>query len=73
MAFNVEWNRKGLSFVRVFAVIGPTRFPIPCTQQVGARGGGEWGLGGGKEVSMDGSLPMTEVVVATLANFRLFW
>ena len=65
MAFNVGWHRKGLSFVRVFAVIGPTRFPIPCTQQVGARGG--------KEVSKDGSLPMTEVVVATLANFRLFW
>ena len=39
----------------------------------GKGGGGEWGLGGGKEVSMDGSLPMTEVVVATLANFRLFW
>ena len=75
MAFNVGWNRKGLSFVRVFAVIGPTRFPIPCTQQVGARGGG--GGGGGEEVSKDGSkdgsLPMTEVVVATLAKFRLFW
>ena len=37
----------------------------------GGKGGG--GLGGGEEVSMDGSLPMTEVVVATLANFRLFW
>ena len=72
MAFNVGWHRKGLSFVRVFAVIGPTRFPIPCTQQVGARGGGGGG-GGGEEVSKDGSLPMTEVVVATLANFRLFW
>ena len=47
MAFNVGWNRKGLSFVRVFAVIGPTRFPIPCTQQVRARGGGwGWGWGG---------------------------
>ena len=40
MAFNVGWNRKGLSFVRVFAVIGPTRFPIPCTQQGGGGGGG---------------------------------
>ena len=38
----------------------------------GGRGGGGGG-GGGKEVSKDGSLPMTEVVVATLANFRLFW
>ena len=36
MAFNVGWNRKGLSFVRVFALIGPTRFPMPCTQQLGA-------------------------------------
>ena len=70
MAFNVGWNRKGLSFVRVFAVIGPTRCPIPCTQQVGA---GVVGGGDGEEVSKDGSLPMTEVVVATLANFRLFW
>ena len=49
MAFNVEWNRKGLSFVRVFAVIGPTRFPIPCTQQVGARGGGNGGWGVGRK------------------------
>ena len=57
MAFNVGWNRKGLSFVRVFAVIGPTRFPIPCTQQVGARGGGGVGVGR-KSPRMDGSLPM---------------
>ena len=56
----------------------PNSFPDPMHTTGGGKGGGKVGArggggGGGEEVSKDGSLPMTEVVVATLANFRLFW